>query len=330
MKIAVIGGGSWGTALAQLCAKNGHNVWLWVRNASLAKEMNAKRENTRYLPGFKLADNLNISSTLEASLKGAELIVYVSPSQVLKVFLPELLRLVSADCPVVVASKGIDLKTLKPLSVLSFELVPSVRQRYAVLSGPSFAYEVMCGLPTAVSLACENTELGSKLREVFSNQSFRVYSSTDVLGVELGGALKNIIAIASGISDGLEFGYNARAALITRGLAEITRLGEKMGAKSNTFMGLSGIGDLMLTCTGDLSRNRQVGLRLAKGQDLEQIEREMTNLAEGIKTTEATFSLAKQLDVEMPITQAVYSVIHDKVPAMDAFKLLMSRSLKAE
>lgn len=330
MKATIIGGGSWGTALAQLCALKGHETWLWLRNHQLSTQVLLRHENTRYLPGVKLHDKLKPTSNLEAALEDADILIYASPSQSLRDFLPELLRLAPADCAFIMASKGIDLLHLQTMSQLSFELEPALRQRYAVLSGPSFAREVMRELPTAVVLGSENRELGTRLREELSFNFFRVYSNTDLRGVELGGSVKNVIAIAAGISDGLQFGHNARAALITRGLAEISRLGVAMGANAGTFMGLSGLGDLVLTCTGDLSRNRQVGLRLAAGQSLEQITREMTSLAEGIKTTESVHALARRLGVEMPITESMYGVIHDHVPPLEAVKMLMSRDLKSE
>ena len=330
MKAAIIGGGSWGTALAQLCALKGHETWLWLRNNQLSMEIMRQRENTRYLPGIKLHQELKSTANLEAALEDADILIYASPSQSLHDFLPELLRLAPAHCAFVVASKGIDLLRLQTMSQLSFEIDPALSQRYAVISGPSFSREVLEELPTAVVLASANAELGAKLREDLSHNFFRVYSSTDLRGVELGGSVKNVIAIAAGISDGLKFGYNARAALITRGLSEISRLGVAMGAKAETFMGLSGMGDLVLTCTGDLSRNRQVGLRLAAGQNLEQISREMTSLAEGIKTTESVYALAQKLGVEMPITQSMHGVIRDHVPPLEAVKMLMSRALKKE
>lgn len=330
MKAAIIGGGSWGTALAQLCALKGHETWLWLRNSQLSMNIVQQRENTRYLPGVKLHQDLRSTANLEAALEDADILIYASPSQSLRDFLPELLRLAPPHCAFVIASKGIDLLGLQTMSQLSFEIDPNLRQRYAVLSGPSFALEVMQELPTAVTLACENAELGAKLRAELSYNFFRVYSSTDLRGVELGGSVKNVIAIAAGISDGLKFGYNARAALITRGLSEISRLGVAMGAKAETFMGLSGLGDLVLTCTGDLSRNRRVGLYLAAGKNLEQISKEMTSLAEGVKTTESVYALAQNLEVEMPITQSMYGVIHDNVPPLEAVKMLMGRTLKEE
>jgi glycerol-3-phosphate dehydrogenase (NAD(P)+) len=233
--------------------------------------------------------------------------------------------------PVLVcASKGIELSSLKPMSQVVKDTLSSLEPRYAILSGPSFAREVSQGLPTAVSLGCADKNLGQELQAILSTKTFRVYTNPDVQGVELGGAIKNIMAIASGISDGLNFGHDARAALITRGLAEMSRLGVSLGAQAKTFMGLSGMGDLVLTCTGDLSRNRRVGLELGQGQNLEQIVSQMKMVAEGVKTTEAVHNLSQDLQVELPITEQVYRMLYSGKDPLQAVTELMCRELKEE
>ena len=262
-KIAVIGAGSWGTTLACLLADNGHDVTLWVYEKDLADRIRSTRENDVFLPGYKVPDNLNISNDLEGLLKDANYILSVVPSQHTRAVFKDVVHVIRDDAVIISASKGIEIGTLLTVSEIFNEITG---KRVTAISGPSFAKEVIEKKPTAVTIASEDQETGLALQKLFSNDYFRVYTNTDVMGAELGGALKNVMAIASGISDGLGLGSSSRAALITRGLAEMTRLGVVMGAKEKTFGGLSGLGDLVLTCTGTLSRNYTVGHRLGNGE----------------------------------------------------------------
>ncbi len=330
MKTAVFGAGAWGTALADMLAKTGRQVVLWARNSDLVNRMRELRENREYLPGIGLSPDLEMTGDVSEALDGADVFLVVVPSQFLRGFLENCRDLFPQEPVVVCASKGIELGSLSPMSQVVTEALGDKKPRYAVLSGPSFANEVGRECPTSVSLGCEDQALGKKLRELFSNSFFRVYSSVDYRGVELGGAVKNVMAIATGIADGLEFGTNARAALITRGLAEMSRLGVAMGADVKTFMGLSGMGDLVLTCTGDLSRNRQVGLKLGQGMKLDDIVGEMQAVAEGVKTTRSLFELSKTIGVELPITEQVYKIIYEGKDPGDAVIELMGRELKEE
>lgn len=328
MRTVVLGGGSWGTALANLMAAQGYATSIWLRDARTAESINQRGENSRYLPGLRLAPALRATLDPDEAFAEADLCIMAVPCQSARAVLRALARKFRPGLPVVCVSKGIELASLKPMSELVAEELPEVR--YAILSGPSFAAEVAAGLPTAVSVACAEKSLGEELRAVFSCGTFRAYSSRDVVGVELGGALKNVIAIAAGVSDGLGFGHNARAALITRGLAEISRLGVALGARAATFMGLSGMGDLVLTCTGDLSRNRQVGLKLAEGKTLERISAEMRMVAEGVKTTEAAVALGERLRVDLPVSRSVAALLAGELTAAEAVRALMSRDLKEE
>ena len=263
MKIAVIGGGSWGTTLADLLAKKGHASRLWVREQAVMNEIRATRENSWYLPGRKLSDNLDVSTDPAAVAEGANHFIFAVPCQFIRNAYQRFIKYLPKNPVIICASKGIELDTLMTMSQVCDDALAAVKPRFAMLSGPSFAYEVIREMPTAVTLACKDKKAGKDVQEALSTPYFRVYTATDVRGVELGGAIKNIIAIAAGVADGLGFGADARAALITRGLHEMGRLGKAMGGDRQTLMGLSGMGDLVLTCTGDLSRNRQVGLRLA-------------------------------------------------------------------
>ena len=330
MRVSVVGAGSWGTTLANLLACKGYAARLWVREPELLEEMKQRGENPWFLPSVPLSGNIHPSSDLSEVLASSSFFLFVVPCQ----FLRRVLRQAKGslpDSPVIIcASKGIELENLKPMSQIVQDELGPLSPRYAILSGPSFAKEVSCGLPTAVSLGCADLELGRELQGLFSTEAFRVYANEDYRGVELGGALKNVMAIATGISDGLEFGLDARAALITRGLAEMSRLGKAIGANPATFMGLSGIGDLVLTCTGDLSRNRQVGLRLGRGEKLQAILADMQMVAEGVKTAEAVYRWSRELGIELPISEQVYSMLYeDKEPAQ-AVQELMQRELKEE
>ncbi|MFO7727141.1 MAG: NAD(P)H-dependent glycerol-3-phosphate dehydrogenase [Desulfonatronovibrio sp.] len=329
-KIAVLGGGSWGTTLANMLCVKGLQVGLWVREKELVNEIKVKHENTWYLPGMKLSPELMVSDEAGGIVQGSDYILVVIPCQFMRGVLESLRDVFPADPVVICASKGVELATLKPQSSVISEALTGKNPRYAVLSGPSFAGEVSRRLPTAVSLGCEDTQLGRALQDVMSTDFFRVYANADFRGVELGGALKNIMAVAAGISDGLEFGSDARAALITRGLVEMSRFGVALGGKEKTFMGLSGMGDLVLTCTGDLSRNRQVGLALGRGKTLDDILAERRTVAEGVKTTESVYMLSRELGVDMPITGQVYRVLFENKDPGSAVEELMTRALKSE
>ena len=326
--ICVAGGGSWGTALAHLLAANGYDTCLWLRDAAVAEAVTARHENPRYLPGFALHPSL--SATTAPSVLGRDIVVLAVPCQQLRGWLAANAEHFCNKVILVNAAKGIETANLVTCAEIAQQSLAHLQPRYAVLSGPSFAADVLRGLPTAVVLASADEALGHSLRQIFSSASFRCYSSTDVMGVEMGGAVKNVMAIAAGVCDGLGLGHNSRAALITRGLAEMSRLGAARGAQQHTFMGLSGLGDLTLTCTGDLSRNRQVGLRLGRGEKLEQITASLGMVAEGVKTTAAIYDLAKCLHVDAPLTEAVYSILYGNCDPQEVLHNLMSRRLRDE
>lgn len=331
MNIGVIGAGSWGTTLADLLSKNGHAVTLWAYEQDLVERMRKSAKNDLYLPDFTLHENLTFSSDLGEVASVKDMVVLVAPSQVLRAVVRQAEPHLAKNTILVSAAKGIENDTLMPMSEVLKEVLPEEHlQRAAYLSGPTFAREVAAEIPTALTVASEDENIARTVQKIFSCGYFRVYRSSDIVGVELGGALKNVIALAAGISDGLGYGYNARAALITRGLAEMTRIGVAMGAKERTFMGLSGMGDLVLTCTGDLSRNRSVGLELGRGRKLEDILSGMRMVAEGVKTTLSAYQLAKRLGVETPIIEQMYLILFENKDPRDAVADLMQRSLKAE
>lgn len=331
MNIGVIGAGSWGTTLANVLAKKGHDVTLWVYEADLAARLVDTRVNDLYLDGFTLSENLSFTSDLLAAASGRELLLLVSPSQVMRHVLKQLQPQISENCLLVSAAKGIENDTLLTMSeVLEEVLGAEVKNRCAFLSGPSFAREVAAEQPTAVAVAADNLDVAHRVQDIFSTDYFRVYTNQDVVGVEIGGAMKNVIALAAGVGDGLGFNHNARAALITRGLVEVARLGMAKGAVESTFYGLAGMGDLVLTCTGDLSRNRSVGIELGKGRKLDEILNQMRMVAEGVKTTLSAYQLARKLDVAMPITEQMYEILYaDKDPKL-AVADLMQRALTSE
>ncbi|MGE9984560.1 NAD(P)H-dependent glycerol-3-phosphate dehydrogenase [Desulfovibrio sp. SGI.169] len=326
--VTVAGGGSWGTALAHLLAARGLPVTLWLRDADVARAINLRHENPRYLPGLALDARLT-ADTNPTALDRPWLVLAV-PAQQLRGWLTERKKHFQPGLVLVNAAKGLETGSLSTCETVTAEALAGLEPRYAALSGPSFAAEVLRGLPTAVVLAARDETLGRSLRELFSGPAFRCYSSTDVTGVEMGGALKNVMAIAAGVCDGLGLGHNSRAALITRGLAEMSRLGVACGASRGTFMGLSGLGDLTLTCAGDLSRNRQVGLRLGRGERLDAITHSLGMVAEGVKTTAAVHALALRLGIDAPITAAMHAVLYEKRPPREALKSLMSRGLREE
>lgn len=331
MHIGVIGAGSWGTTLANLLAGKGFPVALWVYEAELVSSMAAHQENGLYLPGIPLSRNIIPTASLEEAAGNKDLLFLVTPSHAVRQTVQKIAAHLPARTMLVSASKGIENRTLLTMSaVIRDELGLRDGQRLAVLSGPTFALEVSRKIPSAVTLASENQPLAREIQQILSTPFFRVYTNADVTGVELGGALKNVIAIAAGISDGLGFGFNTRAALITRGLAEISRLALNMGADRLTLSGLSGLGDLVLTCTGELSRNRTVGIRLGRGESLQEITRSMRTVAEGIRTAEAAHDLGVKTGVSMPITDQVHSILRGIKNPKDAVMELMTRDLKDE
>ena len=330
-KIGVIGAGAWGTALAMLLSDKGHDVTLWMYEKDLADETAKTGENRVYLPGFKLARGINVTSSLETAVNDKALVLSVVPSHTARMVTKELAPFLSANSIIVSASKGIELDTLMPLSDVFRDVLPKqFHNRLGFLSGPSFAKEVAQKMPTAVALASYDPQVGKKAQEIFSNAYFRVYTNPDVIGVELGGSLKNVVAIAAGVLEGMGMGYNTMAALLTRGLAEMARLGVAMGANLQTFSGLAGMGDLVLTCTGGLSRNRTLGTRLGKGEKLSDILGGMKAVAEGVKTAKSARDLARKYNVDMPIVDEVYQLLYEGKAPKQAVKDLMSRELKGE
>ncbi len=330
-RVAVIGAGSWGTALAAVLAKKGHDVHLWAFEAEVAEQISRGQENTSYLSGVDLPENLKSTADLERALEGAEVVVSVSPAQVVGGVMAEAAPHIADDALVLSASKGIETTTLRRMDeVISEVLSPAQMARFTVLSGPSFALEVAKEIPTAVVAASDNSDAALAVQDLFQTEYFRVYTGSDVLGVELGGALKNVIALGAGVAAGLGGGLNTLAALITRGLAEMRRLGVAMGARAATFSGLAGMGDLVLTCTGTLSRNRTVGYRLGQGESLEDILAEMSAVAEGVATSHAVHDLAARYGVEMPIAEEVFGILNLGTDPEQALKNLMQRDPKPE
>jgi len=330
-KIGVIGAGSWGTTLANLLAVKGYPVTLWCYEKDLGERLQKSKINDLYLPGVLLSQQLHVTSNLSEAITAKDLLLFVTPSQVTRQVLQQALPDLSSYALLVSASKGIENESLMLLSQVFEELLPQrLHQNLGFLSGPSFATEVSLGMPTAVVAAARNGVVAAEIQQVFSTEKFRVYRHNDIIGVELGGAMKNVIALAAGVADGLGFGHNTRAALITRGLAEMTRLGLKLGAQTETFAGLAGMGDLVLTCTGDLSRNRSVGMELGRGRTLDEIMAGMQMVAEGVKTTLSAYQLATKLEVDVPIIEQMYLVLYCNKDPRQAVTALMSRELTAE
>jgi glycerol-3-phosphate dehydrogenase (NAD(P)+) len=325
--IAVIGAGSWGTTLAHLLSQKGSDVSLWVYEKDLAEEIERTRVNKLYLPDIRLPETIMVSHQIDEVVNKARYILNVVPAQHTRAVFKEISPYLSNESIIISASKGVERKTLMTISSVLKELTG---HEVAALSGPSFAKEVIKNLPTAVTLATENRNTGFLLQEVFNTSTFRVYTHDDILGVEIGGALKNVIAIASGISDSLSLGNNARASLITRGLAEIMRLGVAMGASEKTFAGLSGLGDLVLTCTSALSRNYTLGIKLGQGMKLKDILEQTVSVVEGVETAESAFELSRKYNIEMPIVEQVSKIIYEGKDPVLAVSDLMSRSLKSE
>ena len=326
--IGVIGAGSWGTALATVVAGKGNKVKIWDIDEKHLKSMDEHRENVDYLPGVPLNDNIEIAYTVEEALKDAEVVLFSAPAQHFRSALASAIDYIKDDAMIINVAKGIEQKTLARMSEIAAEKLDM--NRYVVLSGPSHAEEVGRRLPTTVAVASYNIKAAEEIQELFMTDRFRVYTTEDVVGVELGGALKNIIALGAGVSAGMGFGDNAKAALMTRGLAEITRLGIKLGAKPETFAGLTGTGDLIVTCTSMHSRNRRCGIMIGEGMSPQEATEKVGMVVEGMFTTEAAYELAKREGVEMPITEAIYNATKGHINAADAVELLMGREKKHE
>jgi glycerol-3-phosphate dehydrogenase (NAD(P)+) len=331
MRCTVLGAGSWGTALSGLLAGKGYTVTAWDKDRAVLEDLSRNHRNERYLPGVTLPRSLHAASDVAKALEGAELVVLAVPSHAVRPVVIEAKRHIHAGMPVVCVAKGIELETLMTMSEVIEDVLPVQLHPYiSVLSGPSFAKEVAKGLPTAVTVAARWERIAKQVQEAFHTNTFRPYTSGDVVGCEIGGCVKNVVAIAAGIADGLGFGVNALAALITRGLAEISRLAVRKGANPLTLSGLSGLGDLVLTCSSDLSRNRTVGRGLAAGKGAEEIQRELGQVAEGVRNAKSARELARRLNVEMPITEAIYRVLYEGVSPKDAVTALMMRETKPE
>jgi glycerol-3-phosphate dehydrogenase (NAD(P)+) len=330
-KVATIGAGNWGTALSSSLATLGHEVRLWAYEKEVVESIRARHENSLFMPGIRLPENIVPTNDLGEALEGADIVLTVMPSHVCRNLYEKMLPHLRPEMVFVSATKGLETETRMRMSevirdVVSRRFIP----RLTVISGPSFALEVVRGDPTAIVVASEDRQAAQFIQSEFSSRTLRLYTSTDVVGVELGGAVKNVIAIAAGVVEGLQLGHNPTAALITRGLAEMTRLACACGAKRETLAGLAGMGDLVLTCTGDLSRNRTVGIELGRGRSLAEIIGSMRTVAEGVKTTGAAVDLAARHQIEMPITRQIHRLIEGSISPREAIRELMERSLKDE
>ncbi len=329
-KITVFGAGAFGTCIANMLAGAGHDVRLWAREPEVVNSIRNKSENTTFFPDAKL-EEFFVTSNAGEVVDGSNIAIFAIPCQHIRSFLKSSADLLSDNCIIVNLAKGIEVETAKTTSqIFSDVLGDEILQRYATISGPSFAREVYLKMPTATCVASQNEDVAIRVRETLSQKWFRLYSSTDFKGVELGGALKNIIAIGVGISDGLGFGQNSRAGLITRSLHEMIRLGVEMGAEPQTFSGLSGIGDLILTCMGDLSRNRQTGLRLGRGERIDDILKSTPHVSEGVPTSKAVHEITERRDLDLPNMEHIYKILYEGLAPKDAFEILMSRELKRE
>jgi len=331
MNTSVIGGGSWGSAFARYLGSIGLETRLWIREEDILREVAATRENTAFLPGYRFPETVSFTDDLRESAASGEIVFIAVPSQFCRAVYTRIAPVLRREQIVVSLTKGFDKLTLMRMSQVMEEVFrPQVRPRLAVLSGPSFAKEVAAGYPTALVIASREPGAAKEIQQLISSLTLRAYTSSDVTGVEVAGALKNVVAIAAGIADALKFGLNTRAALISRGLVEITNLGLALGARKETFSGLAGIGDLVLTCTGELSRNHRVGHELGKGRTLREILAGMRMVAEGVHTTVAARRIARALGVEMPISEEIYQVLYRGKSPKKAVEDLMSRALKAE
>ncbi len=323
-KICVLGAGSWGTALALVVAKKGYNVSMWTLSEDQCQKVNSTRENVDYLPGVNIPKNIHITTDLKEAINDSSVIVLAVPSQAIRSVCKQIKPFVNKNQIVVDVAKGLEKETGLRLSQVCEKELPECK--YVVLSGPSHAEEVSRDIPTTVVVASEDLTTAEKIQDIFMSPKFRVYTNPDVVGVELGGALKNIIAFGAGICDGLGYGDNAKAALMTRGIREISRLGVAMGAETSTFSGLSGIGDLIVTCTSMHSRNRRAGILIGQGKSLDETLKEVKMVVEGITATEVAYEVAKKLNIEMPITNAIYSVLHDGANPDEVVDELMMRN----
>ncbi|MFW5931010.1 MAG: NAD(P)H-dependent glycerol-3-phosphate dehydrogenase [Desulfosalsimonas sp.] len=329
-RIGVVGAGSWGTAIADMLGKKGYKPDLWAYEEEVYRSIAEERENRIFLPGVRLSENIRVTNDLARVAQGKDLVAMVVPSHVMREVAGRAAGGVEDGTVVLTAAKGIENKTHLTMTGVLAEVLAGRDITLAVLSGPSFAGEVAGEIPTVVAAASEDPEVAGYVQQVFAAHFFRVYTNPDVTGVQLGGAVKNVIAIASGIVDGLGLGLNSRAALITRGLTEIRRLGIKLGANPHTFAGLSGVGDLVLTCTGSLSRNHTVGKMIGEGRSLDEILSSMSMVAEGVRTAKSVYNMSKKIGVEMPISDSVYAVLYEDLKPRDAVYQLMTRSLKSE
>ena len=327
-KIAVIGAGSFGTSLAMLLVGKGHDVSIWGRKKSQMALMRDTLENPHYLPGIRLPKELNIVDDMAEALKDADIVLFSVPAQQFRAVLEDAKAYMKGNEIIVNVAKGIEKGTLLRLSEVAKEVIPEAK--YVTLSGPSHAEEVAKSLPTTVAVAAEDEELAKFIQNVFNTDRFRVYTNDDIAGVELGGSLKNIIALGAGISDGMGFGDNAKAAMMTRGITEMSRLGIAMGAKPETFSGLTGLGDLIVTCTSMHSRNRRCGIMIGQGKTVQQAKDDIGMVVEGLSTAEAAGALAKKYEIEMPITECICFMIEGKISAIEAVEILMGRKTKNE
>ena len=329
-RLAVIGGGAWGTALSIVLAPRFEQIRLWVYEVDVAERLQVARQNETYLPGCQIPETVLATSELRTALDGAEVVLSVMPSHHVRRVYAQMLPFLDESMVFVSATKGLEVGSMLRMSEIIPTCINTFSAGVAALSGPTFAKEVAHGDPTALVVASPDKALNERIQSAFSGPTFRVYTSVDTIGVEIGGAVKNVIAIGAGVIHGMGLGHNVTAALITRGLAEITRLAVAMGGRAPTLAGLAGLGDLVLTCTGELSRNRTVGIELARGRRLDEIVGSMKTVAEGIKTTDAAVELARRFGVEMPITEQMYQMLYHGLSPREAIRRLMERSLKGE
>ena len=327
-KVVVLGGGSWGTALALSLAKSGVDVDIWMRDKKQSDSMNYARENIKYLPGVVIPKNIIAKDDIESALEGKTIVVSAIPTQSVRGCLTSMAKYIKKDQIIVNVSKGIEVGSLCRISQIVKEILPD--NEFAVLSGPSHAEELARDIPTTVVVAAHKKEIAERVQDLFMTPKFRVYTNPDVVGVEIGGALKNIIALGAGISDGLGYGDNTKAALMSRGIVEIGRLGKELGAIKETFSGLSGIGDLIVTCTSMHSRNRRAGILIGEGKNLEEVVESIGMVVEGVKTTKAAFKLAEKHGIDMPITEELYNVLYNGSDVKNAVVNLMMRNKKHE
>lgn len=331
MRASVIGLGAFGTALANILASRSDDVLAWAREPKVVDAINGARENRAYLPGIPVSTRVRATLSLEEALVGSELVVFATPSHATRDVVGKALPFLKEHVPLLTVAKGIENETLMTMTQLLEDCLPEpFHPSIALLSGPSFAKEMAAGMPTVVTIAAHHEKVAQRVQAALQTETFRTYTSVDVIGVEMGGALKNVIAIAAGIADGLGFGLNARSAVITRGLAEISRIAVALGANPLTLMGLAGLGDLVLTCTGDLSRNRRVGIELGKGRSLEEILAGMTQVAEGVKTARSARDLSRKVGVELPICDQVHAIMYEGKSPRRALAELMTRAPKRE